>query len=181
MFYLVRHGETDYRERNTKIYQGFGVNLAPLSPEGILQIKRTAEDTRLCGADIILSSPYTRALQTASILSERLHVDITVETDLHEWLADKHYIHISEEQAALNYSEFDWYGGDYPHRIEKDWETIPMLRRRVLAVLEKYTDLHKVIVVCHGMLIQSICNGYHPRNGEIIELDRNGMDSPWDL
>ena len=31
MFYFVRHGEPDYSERNTKIYQGFGAHLAGLS------------------------------------------------------------------------------------------------------------------------------------------------------
>lgn len=31
MFYFVRHGKADYSERDRKIYQGFGVNLAPLS------------------------------------------------------------------------------------------------------------------------------------------------------
>ena len=35
MFYFVRHGETDYTERGTKIYQGHGTNLAPLSETGI--------------------------------------------------------------------------------------------------------------------------------------------------
>ena len=65
MFYLVRHGKTDYSERNTKIYQGFGVNLSKLSEKGVRQVKETALDDRLKGTDLILSSPYTRALQTA--------------------------------------------------------------------------------------------------------------------
>ena len=39
MFYFVRHGETDYTERGTKIYQGHGTNLAPLSETGIGQIR----------------------------------------------------------------------------------------------------------------------------------------------
>lgn len=47
MFYLIRHGETNYMERNSKIYQGFGVNLSPLSESGIKQIKETAKDPRL--------------------------------------------------------------------------------------------------------------------------------------
>lgn len=33
IFYLIRHGN-DYSERNKKVYQGFGVNLAPLNAEG---------------------------------------------------------------------------------------------------------------------------------------------------
>ena len=89
MFYLVRHGKTDYSERNTKIYQGFGVNLSKLSEKGVRQVKETALDDRLKGTDLILSSPYTRALQTAAILSKELGAELVVETDLHEWLANK--------------------------------------------------------------------------------------------
>ena len=40
MFYFVRHGKTDYSEKNTKIYQGFGVNLSKLSELGISQVKK---------------------------------------------------------------------------------------------------------------------------------------------
>ncbi len=78
MFYLIRHGKTDYSEINTKIYQGFGSNLARLSELGIRQIRETAGDPRLRGADLILASPYTRALQTAAILSRELDAEIVV-------------------------------------------------------------------------------------------------------
>lgn len=56
-FYLVKHRKTVYLERNKKIYQGFGVNLSPLSVEGIKEIENTSKDRRLCKAGIILSSP----------------------------------------------------------------------------------------------------------------------------
>lgn len=49
MFYFVRHGKTDYSQRNTKVYQGFGVNLARLSEKGVEQIRETARDPRLPG------------------------------------------------------------------------------------------------------------------------------------
>ena len=45
-FYLVRHGQTDYSERNKKIYQGFGVNLSPLSSDGVKEIINTSKDKR---------------------------------------------------------------------------------------------------------------------------------------
>ena len=106
MFYLVRHGQTDYSMRNNKIYQGFGVNLAPLSETGVQQICETAKDIRLKGTELILSSPYTRALQTAAILSKELGAPIVVETDLHEWLADKAYTCLDDETAEKNYQEY---------------------------------------------------------------------------
>ena len=67
MFYLVRHGKTDYSEKNTGIYQGYGVNLAPLSAKGIKDAEKAADFLKKQKIDLILSSPYTRALQTAAI------------------------------------------------------------------------------------------------------------------
>ena len=89
MFYLIRHGTADYTEKDTKIYQGFGNHLAPLSAKGIQEIETTAADPQLAQARLILSSPYTRALQSAAILSRRLQIPIQIETDLHEWLVAK--------------------------------------------------------------------------------------------
>ena len=89
--YFIRHGEADLQKAGTKVYQRFGSNLIPLSKKGIRQIKQTAKDPRLKSADLILSSPYTRALQSASILSQELNHDLYEETDLHEWLANKKY------------------------------------------------------------------------------------------
>ena len=93
MFYFVRHGETDYTERGTKIYQGHGTNLAPLSETGIGQIKKAAKDIRLQEANLILCSSYTRAVQSAAILSKELGLEIRIETDLHEWVANDLYIY----------------------------------------------------------------------------------------
>ena len=170
-FYLVRHGKTDYSEQNKKIYQGFGVNLSPLSIDGVKEIQNTSRDKRLCDAGIILSSPYTRALQTAAILSKELQIDMFVETDLHEWIANKNYIYESDEKAVKNYREFVESNGVYPAGSEMDWEDMESMRKRVLPVLEKYKHYSKVIVACHGMVIQSLCNGYHPKNGEIVKFE----------
>lgn len=171
MFYLIRHGETDYSERNEKIYQGFGVNLSPLSIKGIEKIQNTAKDRRLCGADIILSSPYTRAVQTAAILSKELRADIMIETNLHEWMANKNYIYEEDEKAEQNYHEFVENHGVYPTGGDFDWEDMLTIRKRVVPVLEKYKHYQKVVVACHGILVQSLCKGYHPKNGEIVEFE----------
>ncbi len=168
--YLVRHGKTDYSEKNTKIYQGFGVNLAPLSASGIAQIQKTAKDPRLKKARLIVSSPYTRALQTAAILSKELGLDIAVETDLHEWIADKRYQSISEEQTEARYRAFIEHGGQYPEGEEQDWEDCQALRRRALAALKRYRGRGPLIVASHGMLIRALTGGYEAKNGEIMRI-----------
>ena len=171
MFYFVKHGKSDYSRRNTKIYQGFGVNLSPMSELGVEQIKKTARDERLKGADIILCSPYTRALQTAAILSKELNVDIVVETDLHEWLANKNYIYDVDEIAENSYKEYEENHGVYPSGEERVWEDAETIRKRVLKVLEKYAHYSKVIIACHGMMIQATAGGQLPKNGEIVEFE----------
>ena len=39
----------------------------------------------------------------------------------------------------------------------------------VYAVLKKYAEYKKVIVVGHGVMIQAAAGSHHPENGEIIE------------
>ena len=171
MFYFVRHGETDYSERNTKIYQGFGVNLAPLSALGVEQIKQAAKDERLKGADIILTSPYTRAVQTAAILSKELGVELVVETDLHEWVSNKNYGYDDEEVAEQNYREYRVNQGKYPGGELKNWEDAQTIQKRVLGVLKKYSHYPKVIIACHGTMIGAVTGKDHPNNGEIVEFE----------
>lgn len=170
-FYLVRHGKTNYSERNKKIYQGFGVNLSPLNADGIKEIENTSKDKRLCEANIILSSPYTRAIQTAAILSKALQIDIMIETDLHEWMANKNYIYEDDEKAKKNYHEFVEFKGIYPADCDMDWEDMNSMRKRILPVFEKYKHYQKIVVACHGMFIQSLCRGDHPENGEIAAFE----------
>ncbi len=87
-FYFIRHGKTDFSEANSKIYRGQGFNMLTLSDDGINQIIETAKAPELKNAKLIVTSPFGRALHSAAILSEKLQLDIKVETDLHEWQAD---------------------------------------------------------------------------------------------
>ena len=171
MFYFVRHGSTDYAPINTKLYQGFGVNLLPLSDEGIAQIQETAKDPRLADANLILSSPYTRAVQTAAILAATLGAETRVETDLHEWLANKTYVFESDEVAQERYGEFLALFGSYPAGEDRLWESCEVIRSRVLSVLEPYRRYDKVIVTCHSILMEVMTGVSCPKNGEIIPWD----------
>ncbi len=179
--YLVRHGKTDYSEKNTKIYQGFGVKLSPLSAKGVKQIQETAKDRRLKKARLIVSSPYTRALQTAAILSKELDLEIAVETDLHEWTADKRYQYVPDDEVEARYQEFEERGGQYPEGEERDWEDCQTLRCRALAALERYRGQGPLIVTCHGLLIQALSGGYRAKNGEIVRVSMraDGRTSAW--
>ena len=98
-----------------------------------------------------------------------MQADIVVETDLHEWLANKNYIYETDEKAEKSYREFCGNRGIYTNGKE-EWEDYETMKKRLLTVLKKYTHYRKVLVVCHGMLIQSVCPDHHPQNGEIQEF-----------
>lgn len=171
MYYLIRHGDPDYSNIGTKTYQGVGVDFSSLSKLGVTQIKKASKDKRLKETKIILSSPYTRALQSAAILSKELDLDIVVETDLHEWVNDKNYNFLGKNNTDTSYQEFCEFNGKYPDGEERQWENNEILKNRILGVLNKYIEYDKVIVVCHGMLIHSIFQDHWLECGEIAEFN----------
>ena len=168
MFYLVRHGKTDYSEKNTGIYQGYGVNLAPLSAKGIKDAEKAADFLKKQKIDLILPSPYTRALQTAAIISRKTRADIVVETDLHEWVADINYKYVDDDTAEKRYKKYTENNGVYPDGKQKKWESRESLKNRMDKVLSKYTDYKKVAVVCHGTIIEA-ASGVRLKTGGVTE------------
>lgn len=106
MFYLVRHGEVTYGHVDKRNFIGHGRDLAPLTEKGIMQLKETAKDHRLKDCEIIVSSPYTRALQSAAIISKELSIDIDVDVDLHEWLPDSTFMFKTSEEAIALCNDF---------------------------------------------------------------------------
>ena len=66
---LIRHGKPDYTPVDTRGFIGHGRSLAPLTPEGIAQAEKVAQQPVLQGIQLIAASPLTRALQTAAVIS----------------------------------------------------------------------------------------------------------------
>lgn len=58
--------------------------MAPLTELGIKQAEEVSLSPLLEGCQVIVSSPYTRALQTAAIISKNTGLNIKVEVDIHE-------------------------------------------------------------------------------------------------
>lgn len=80
-FYIFRHGETDYNKQGR--WQGQGVNL-PLNETGVAQAKALATKLENLGVEIIYASPLKRALQTAQIAANYLHLEVKTLDDLSE-------------------------------------------------------------------------------------------------
>ena len=171
VFYLVRHGEADYSDMMKKGFFGFGRDFAPLSRTGVEQVEKTAKDERLKSAQIIVSSPYTRALQTAAIISKETGLRICVEVDLHEWVPDKTNRYTTSEEAFALTKEFYENNGVYPEGQQLKWETLEEVRKRMRGVVEKYSGYEKVIFVGHGMAFRALNGIEQMQPAEIVEWE----------
>lgn len=170
-FYFVRHGQMDASMAGKKFYKDFSYNMMTLSEKGIRQIKETAKDARLANAELIIASPFGRTLHSAAILSKELNLDMRVETDLHEWLADAvSYEFLPDDLARKSYEALHENKGQHPVGETCLWESAEQMKNRVMKVLDKYKDYDSVIVVCHGTLMEYVLEIPHPENGQIEVL-----------
>lgn len=151
---FIRHGEPDYSPCDLRGFIGQGRDMAPLSQEGIAQAENVSKDILLEGSDMIVSSPYTRALQTAAILSKNTGLDLHVEVDLHEFIPDRTFQYKGKEESYLLHKDFWDHKGVHPERDQKKWESIDEMINRINPVLERYLNYNKIIVVAHGGVIR---------------------------
>ncbi len=153
---FIRHGEPDYAPCDARGLLGQGRDLAPLTPRGRQQARTAADSPLLCGCEFIVSSPYTRALETAAIISRVTGLGIKVELDLHEWMPDKTFRYSTAEQSHALHADFLDCRGVYPEGETRVWETIPELIARVKPVLDRYCaeGARRIAIVSHGGVIR---------------------------
>jgi broad specificity phosphatase PhoE len=163
--YLLRHGEPDYSPVRALSLPGLAFDLAPLSAAGIQQALEAADSLSAVGATAIVSSPMTRALQTASLVGHRLGLRVDVRFDLREWLPDEEacWTSYAEVQAAID--DLGRCGGEWPPGERRGWEPLSQVRARATAALRATLsglgDDDVLIAACHGILIWSLTGERH--------------------
>lgn len=140
--YFIRHGEPDYSFIKDNMNCQWS-NLAPLTSKGIKQATNLREEKYL-KEFTILSSPYTRAFQTASIFAEGKN--IIIEPMLHEWLpSTKFDIQVKDIPIRNNYFKTNTQNVNY--------ETKEEMINRMNFVLNKYKDEDNLVIFAHSRLI----------------------------
>lgn len=154
--FFIRHGEPNYEKVADLSLVSY---LGELSFEGITQAEGLLERCpELSTAGVILSSPFTRSLQTAAILSRRTGIRLIVEPALHEWLADKsHLMTLNEDYGKAAYHEFLEKNGIRDDKCRFNWESAESVANRAFTLFKHYHDLKydKIVVVAHAMLIRT--------------------------
>ena len=151
---FVRHGEPDYSNVTQKGFIGHGFDLAHLTAIGKQQAHKAAENSKLDGIELIVSSPYTRALQTAAIISKYRNIDIEIELDLHEWLPDLSYTFPEEELVIQAGKSLTSNKGSCPADSLVKYEELSSVFERANRCLSKFINYSKIAVITHGVLIR---------------------------
>ncbi len=142
---LVRHGETEWNL--THRYQG--TTDIPLNETGQEQAGRVAEALGQERWDAIVSSPLSRAMETARAIAATTGIrTIEEDRDLQERAYGK------AEGLTLAEREKTWPGGDWPGL--ESWDDVAT---RTMTAIERVATAHsgqRVVVVCHGGVINSI-------------------------
>lgn len=168
-FILMRHGTTDWQLARDRKLVGGCIDWVPLTAEGADEVRRSVRSLQGRGIALILSSPMTRALQSAAMTAGSLQADLRVEFDLHEWMPDMTFRYTKFEQVGLAVEDRRAMGGEWPPGEQRLWEPISQVRRRALAVLERYRAAEGLIlVVCHCTVIESL-TGKSLSCGEYID------------
>ena len=139
-----------------------------LSDEGIRMTKDLASSGKLPKPDLILSSPYYRAIDTAKVFSEVFRMDFSVADFLMEWnlqslnLPDPEYSH--EELKG-------W--GDLHARVRGD-ESLHDVQKRIyegaVAEISKHPDLDNIFFICHGTVIDMLCTLVSGRQARLSDI-----------
>lgn len=150
--YFVRHAQSDrfFREDRTR----------PLTAEGLADSEKVTAALSDKRISHILSSPYTRTLQTVEGLAKALGLDVETDEDFRE------------RDAGI------WHGDDFKQFIERQWadfsyraeggESLSQVQRRNVAALRRAVEKYSggnIVIATHGTALSTILNHFRPEFG----------------
>ncbi len=180
--YLARHGQTMFNVIYGETRKDPGIVDPPLTDEGKRQAEVLAHE--LAGREIarIVTSPYTRALQTAEIVAAKLGVSVSIEPDVRERTA--FFCDIGTEASRL---AADWPHLDFAHIGEIWWnrteETVPDFHARCEGFRRSVAglgDWDRLAVITHWGVIRSL-TGVRAGNAEAVRCDPTDPHPPLDV
>jgi len=144
---LLRHGQTDWNID----FRLQGVTDVALNATGIEQARLAASALNLNDWDFIVSSPLSRARDTADIVAGRLNIPEVAVLPL---LLERSF----GEVEGMLYE--DW-KANYPDGIAPGGETEEQLHARTLLLLDELLETYRgtrVLAISHGALIRKVVN-----------------------
>ncbi|RRK11639.1 histidine phosphatase family protein [Lactiplantibacillus garii] len=173
--YLIRHSEPTYDQVTAANLHGYGRELGALTTRGIQIARKRAHDPLFKNVQLILASPYTRALQTALEFVRYNDLPLKVELDLREWQPDNTGKRAdNDQQAAAAYQAYL----EHPHVRPADcpfhYDTAEEMRTRFTNVLKRYAANYNCIAcISHGEIIHQLGDWNALDYCDVREMDVN--------
>ena len=155
MFFVLRHGQTDW---NVELRLQGSTDI-PLNDTGRIQARRAADILAGQGLTRIIASPLSRALETATIVGERLGLTPVIDDRLIErnfgqfegMTIDEVHQHREEMREHMN-PVADVDGKHYPWNAE----SLAAVIDRVYACVNEHRTAGMCLFVCHGIPFRAI-------------------------
>ena len=167
--YLVRHGQTLFNVVFGQTRKDPGIEDPPLTNIGHNQAKEIAEKIRKKKIKRIISSPYTRALETSQIVANSLGLPVVIDADIRERMA-----YICDIGTKTQILKKKWPGLDFNNLKDCWWnnteEPVTDFHRRCGNFRKKMSSVannESNLVVTHWGVILSL-TGIKVNNGEIV-------------
>ena len=177
--FLARHGQTMFNITFGATKTDPGIKDPPLTEDGQRQADELAGRVANLPVTRIICSPYTRALQTAHAISERLSLPISVNANIRERSA---YVCDIGTQAPILAQA--WPNLEFSHLDNVWWnkeeEPIPAFHLRCANfrdMMATTDDWAQVVVITHWGVIRSL-TGQQLKNAELINCDPRDPHPP---
>lgn len=175
--YFIRHGQSEFNAAMHRTGRDPGIRDAPITALGREQIEAALAHIKTLGITRLISSPYTRALQTASIIAEAIKLPIKAEP-----LAGERAIFSCDIGTPIATLQQQWPQVDFALLEQTQWwpempEGEADLGRRKDAFFARYADLPDratTLVASHWYFIFA-ATGQDLQNGEITTDDPDAM------
>ena len=171
---LLRHGQSEFNLHFTATRKDPGIPDPKLTPLGHEQAEAAAEALAGEGLRRIMASPYTRALQTAAPIAQRLGLPVHVNPVVRE-----RYAFTCDVGSPVSALAAAFPGHDFTHLDEVWWPQVEepadqVVTRAALfrAEMAALADWNDTLVVCHWGFIMSL-TGASMQNGTWMRYDPN--------
>ena len=169
---LLRHGQSEFNVVYSRTRVDPGIPDPRLTEEGRRQAADAARRLGAHRVERLLSSPYTRALQTAAIVADALGLAVEIEPLVREHCL--FHCDIGSPRSAL---ERDWPGLDFARLEERWWPNLDESEaalaargqdfRRRMAARE---DWAHTAIITHWGFIRAL-TGVTVPNGHLLRFD----------
>ena len=163
--YFVRHAEPNYNNHDDLTRE--------LSAKGMKDRALVTDFLADRQVDVVLSSPYKRAVDTVAHFASLQDLPITTIHDFRERKVDSSWI---DDFDAFTRNQW----ADFNYKLT-DGETLAEVQKRNIAALQEVIEHHRgktVVIGSHGTALSTIVNYFAPQFG-IAEFTRIKSIMPW--